>query len=31
MVDMETDEIVWSNAYEFKKTAQDDVVYRGAR
>jgi hypothetical protein len=31
MVDQETDEIVWSNAYEFKKTAQDDVVYRGAR
>jgi hypothetical protein len=29
MVDLETSEIVWSGAYEFKKTAQDDVVYRG--
>lgn len=28
MVDLETGEIVWSNIYEFKKSAQDDIVYR---
>lgn len=28
MVDLETGIIVWSDMYDFKKTAQDDVVYR---
>ena len=28
MVELETGGIVWSNMYEFKKTAQDDIVYR---
>lgn len=28
MVDLETGIIVWSGMYEFKKSAQDDVVYR---
>ncbi len=28
MVDLETGVVVWSGMYEFKKTAQDDVVYR---
>ncbi len=28
MVDLETGEIVWSGIYDFKKTAQDDVIYR---
>jgi hypothetical protein len=28
MVDLETAEIVWSNMYDFAKSAQDDVVYR---
>lgn len=28
MVDLETSEIVWSGSYEFKKSAQDDIVYR---
>lgn len=28
MVDLETGIIVWSGMYEFKKTAQDDVIYR---
>jgi len=28
MVDLETGVIVWSGMYEFKKTAQDDVIYR---
>jgi hypothetical protein len=27
MVDLETDEIVWTNLYEFRKSGQDDVVY----
>ena len=28
MVDLETSAIIWNGLYEFKKTAQDDVVYR---
>jgi len=28
MVDLETLQLVWSNAYEFKKAAGDDVIYR---
>jgi len=28
MVDLEGGEIVWSGIYDFKKTAQDDVIYR---
>ena len=28
MINLETDEIVWSGIYEFLKTAQDDVIYR---
>lgn len=28
MVDLELGTIVWSGIYEFKKTAQDDIVYR---
>ncbi|HUT25587.1 MAG TPA: penicillin-binding protein activator LpoB [Sumerlaeia bacterium] len=28
MVDLETAEIVWSGIYGFRKTAQDDVIYR---
>jgi hypothetical protein len=28
MVDLETGQIVWSGIYDFKKTAQDDVIYR---
>lgn len=28
MVDLETGIIVWSGMYEFKKSAQDDIVYR---
>jgi hypothetical protein len=28
MVDQETAAIVWSNAYEFRKAAGDDVIYR---
>ncbi len=28
MIDLETQEIVWSGLYEFSKSAQDDVVYR---
>ncbi|WP_027714810.1 membrane protein [Desulfuromonas sp. TF] len=28
MIDLETGIIVWSGMYEFKKSAQDDVVYR---
>jgi len=28
VVDLETGEIVWTGMYEFKKTAQDDVIYR---
>lgn len=28
MIDLETGTIVWSGIYEFKKAAQDDVVYR---
>ncbi len=28
MVDLETGIIVWSGMYEFKKTAQDDIIYR---
>jgi PBP1b-binding outer membrane lipoprotein LpoB len=28
MVYLETGEIVWSGIYEFRKTAQDDVIYR---
>ena len=28
MVDLEYDTIVWSNIYEFRKAAQDDVIYR---
>jgi len=28
MVDLETAGIIWNNSYAFKKTGQDDVVYR---
>lgn len=28
MVELETGAIVWSNMYDFKKTAQEDIVYR---
>ena len=28
MIDLESSVIVWSNQYEFKKTAQDDISYR---
>lgn len=28
MVDLETAEVVWSGMYDFKKTGQDDVIYR---
>lgn len=28
MVDLETGEIVWSGMYDFKKSAQDDIIYR---
>lgn len=28
MIDLETSQIVWGNQYEFKKTSQDDVIYR---
>ncbi len=28
MIDLETSEIVWSNLYEFRKIAQDDIIYR---
>lgn len=28
MVDLETGIVVWTGMYEFKKTAQDDVIYR---
>lgn len=28
MIDLELGTIVWSGMYEFKKTAQDDIVYR---
>lgn len=28
MVDLETGIIIWSGMYEFKKSAQDDIVYR---
>jgi len=28
MIDMELGTIVWSGIYEFKKTAQDNVIYR---
>ena len=28
MVDLETGAIVWSNIYEMKKSAQDDIIYR---
>lgn len=28
MVDLELGTIVWSGIYEFKKTAQDDIIYR---
>ena len=28
MVDLETTEIVWGGIYEFRKAAQDDVIYR---
>ena len=28
MVDLESGELVWSNYYEFKKSGQDDVIYR---
>ena len=28
MVELETGAIVWSNMYDFRKTAQDDVIYR---
>lgn len=28
MVDLETGELIWSNYYEFKKSGQDDVIYR---
>lgn len=28
LIDLETGEIVWSNIYEFRKAAADDVIYR---
>ncbi len=28
MIDLELGPIVWSGMYEFKKSAQDDVIYR---
>lgn len=28
MIDLEYGTIVWSNSYEFRKSAQDDVIYR---
>lgn len=28
MVDLETGIVVWSGIYEFKKTSQDDIIYR---
>ena len=28
MVDLETGAIAWSNLYEMKKSAQDDIIYR---
>src|SRR5690554_6379030 len=28
MIDLEYGTIVWSGLYEFKKTAQDDIIYR---
>mgnify|MGYP000435629612 CR=1 FL=1 len=28
MIELETGAIVWSNMYDFKKTAQDDIIYR---
>ena len=28
LIDLEYGDLVWSNMYEFKKAAQDDVVYR---
>jgi penicillin-binding protein activator len=28
MVDLESGEAVWTGLYEFKKTAQDDIIYR---
>ncbi len=28
MYDLESGELVWSNMYEFKKSAKDDVIYR---
>lgn len=28
MIDLKTGAIVWSNAYDFKKVAQEDVIYR---
>jgi PBP1b-binding outer membrane lipoprotein LpoB len=28
MVDLKTGEIVWSNSYNFKKTGQEDIIYR---
>lgn len=28
MVDLETGIVVWTGLYEFKKTAQDDIIYR---
>ncbi|MGR9051771.1 MAG: penicillin-binding protein activator LpoB [Gammaproteobacteria bacterium] len=28
MVELETGAIVWSNMYDFRKTAQDDIIYR---
>ena len=28
MIDLKTGAIVWSNAYDFKKVAQEDIIYR---
>lgn len=28
IVDLETSEVVWTGMYEFRKTAQDDIIYR---
>lgn len=28
MLDMNTSELVWGNDYEYRKTAQDDIIYR---
>jgi hypothetical protein len=28
MVDLETGQVIWGNMYEFRKAAQDDVIYR---